>query len=434
MLRYIIYLFNLKRGENDKEKTLEAVKAETSFSGARLWILACAILIASVGLNVNSTAVIIGAMLISPLMGPIVASGFALGIYDFALLKKSLNNLIVATIVSLIVSTLYFFLSPFKTAHSELLARTSPNIYDILIAFFGGLVGAIVVTRTEKGNPIAGVAIATALMPPLCTAGYGLSIGNFSYFFGAFFLYCINCVFICIATYIIVKYLGYLPAQQVNKKQTRSVRTSIITIVSLMLIPSVYFAYVLYKKEKYTEAVNTFVENELIANGKTIVYKKTDYNLKQLHLAFLTNGVTKEEEDNLKSKVQYYGIDTLSIIIHHDSINNFASLKNDLLNEIQQSGLAAKSQQAKILSLQDSFEKNDYDNYSLLKEVAILFPQVKNISLANHKLPINKDSSITLPLVVYKASKALPQLEEIKLKKWLQQKLKLDTIVAVNNN
>ena len=181
--------FNLHIGEEEPKKVLENVIANISFRGASLWILVCAILIASVGLNVNSTAVIIGAMLISPLMGPIVGAGFALATYDFVLLKKSGKNLLIATVVSLSVSAIYFYISPFKEVQSELLARTSPNIYDVLIAFFGGIVGAISITRVEKGNPIPGVAIATALMPPLCTAGFGLATFNFTFFVGAFYLY-----------------------------------------------------------------------------------------------------------------------------------------------------------------------------------------------------------------------------------------------------
>lgn len=180
--REIYNFVNLSKGEERKEKVLENIKSNISFRGSNLWILACAIVIASVGLNVNSTAVIIGAMLISPLMGPIVGAGLALAIYDFNLLKKSGKNLLIATIVSLAVATIYFYFSPFKETNSELLARTSPNIYDVLIAFFGGLAGVIAITRVEKGNPIPGVAIATALMPPLCTAGFGLAIGNFSFF------------------------------------------------------------------------------------------------------------------------------------------------------------------------------------------------------------------------------------------------------------
>jgi uncharacterized hydrophobic protein (TIGR00271 family) len=215
----IFAYINLNKGEEDKKLVLDNVTSNISFRGSNLWILACAIVVASIGLNVNSTAVIIGAMLISPLMGPIIGAGFGLGIYDFNLLKRSLNNLLIATLVGLFVSTLYFYISPFKEAQSELLSRTSPNIYDILIAFFGGLVGAIAITRVEKGNPIPGVAIATALMPPLCTAGYGIALGSMKFFLGAMYLYSINSVFICISTFFIVKYLKYPVKKQLNDKQ-----------------------------------------------------------------------------------------------------------------------------------------------------------------------------------------------------------------------
>lgn len=180
--RKVFDFINLHNGEEERSKVLLNVKSNISFRGANLWILACAIVIACIGLNVNSAAVIIGAMLISPLMGPIIGAGFALAIYDFELLKKSVKNLLIATLVSLSVAFIYFLISPFKESHSEIIARTSPNIYDVLIAFFGGLVGVIAITRVEKGNPIPGVAIATALMPPLCTAGYGIAIGNLSFF------------------------------------------------------------------------------------------------------------------------------------------------------------------------------------------------------------------------------------------------------------
>ena len=246
---------NLHNGEEKREKVLETIKSNISFRGSNLWILACAIVIASVGLNVNSTAVIIGAMLISPLMGPIVGTGFALAIYDFDLLKKSGRNLLIATIVSLLVATIYFFVSPFKETQSELLARTSPNIYDVLIAFFGGLVGVIALTRVEKGNPIPGVAIATALMPPLCTAGYGLAIGNFSYFFGAFYLYSINCFFICISTFLIVKYLKYEPVNNLNTKFEKQIRYGITSLIFVMIIPSFYLAFNLFQEKKFSQKV-----------------------------------------------------------------------------------------------------------------------------------------------------------------------------------
>ncbi|GAA6772189.1 hypothetical protein AAGS39_29410 [Flavobacterium sp. CGRL2] len=257
-MKILTDLLNLHEGEDDRAKTLEAVKKNITFKGANLWILACAIIVASVGLNVNSTAVIIGAMLISPLMGPIVGAGFALGIYDFSLLKKSLNNLLTATAVSLAVSALYFYMSPFKDVQSELLARTAPNIYDILIAFFGGLVGVIAVTRSEKGNPIPGVAIATALMPPLCTAGYGLATGQWKFFLGAFYLYSINCVFIGIATFLIIKYLNYPPVKQIDETHQKRVRYIIAFLITVMLVPSSYLAYSLYREQQFKKKCGSF--------------------------------------------------------------------------------------------------------------------------------------------------------------------------------
>src|SRR5690606_27730997 len=253
-------IFNLQNGEEDKQKVLANVKKNISFSGPNLWVLACAILVASVGLNVNSTAVVIGAMLISPLMGPIVGAGFALGMFDFTLLRKSLKNLLLSTIIGLLVSFLYFLLSPYKEANSEIISRTAPNIYDVLIAFFGGLVGVIAVTRVEKGNPIPGVAIATALMPPLCTAGYGLATGNFAYFGGALFLYAINCVFICIATYLIAKYLKYPAVGFVDAAREKKVRNWITFITVSMIVPSIFFAYKFIQEQRFKEKVSEYVQ------------------------------------------------------------------------------------------------------------------------------------------------------------------------------
>ncbi|WP_332019805.1 TIGR00341 family protein, partial [Kaistella sp.] len=314
-------LFNLHNGEERKEKVLENVRNSISFSGSNFWILACAIMVASIGLNVNSTAVVIGAMLISPLMGPIVGAGFALGIYDSALLRKSLKNLLISTLVGLLVSSLYFLLTPFKEAQSEILARTAPNIYDVLIAFFGGLVGVIAVTRVEKGNPIPGVAIATALMPPLCTAGYGLATGELAYFAGAMFLYVINCVFICIATFIIVKYLKYPAAEFVDKKKESRVRTWITVVTLLMIIPSVYFAYRFIAQQRFYEQVSNFITKEFEDKGNTIVYRKTFYNTspRRIELAFLTRKFTSEQIRDEERKLAAFGITDTRLVIRQDS-------------------------------------------------------------------------------------------------------------------
>ena len=412
--------FDLHKGEEDKRIVLENVRTSISFTGSNLWILMAAVFIASIGLNVNSTAVIIGAMLISPLMGPIVGAGFSLGIFDFHLLRKSLKNLLIATVASLLVSTIYFFLSPFKEAQSELLARTSPNIYDVLIAFFGGLVGVIAITRVEKGNPIPGVAIATALMPPLCTAGYGLATGNFKFFFGALFLYTINCVFIGIATFFIVKYLKYPPVNFVNKREEKKVQ-NIVTIVSvLILIPSVYFAYSLYQEQKFRQEVNEFIENEIVDKGNTLIYKKINFlsNPKKIELALLSKKLTEQEISVLNDKLSYYGIDNTSVIFKHNDDENINLLRDDILNEVSKSDEKDK----KILELEQEISKNSFDDLQLLKESKILIPKLNSITISNNNFA-QGDSLVAKTILVYKSNEALTNEEEGKLKDWAQQRL-----------
>lgn len=425
-MRKIIDIFNLREGEDDRAKTLEAVKKNIAFKGANLWILACAIIIASVGLNVNSTAVIIGAMLISPLMSPIVGAGFALGIYDFSLLKKSLKNLLNATVVSLSVSTLYFYLSPFKDVQSELLARTSPNIYDILIAFFGGIVGVIAVTRSEKGNPIPGVAIATALMPPLCTAGYGLATAQWSFFLGAFYLYCINCVFIGIATFLIIKYLNYPAVKQIDEKHQKSVKYFIVFLTIIMLVPSSYLAYSLYQEQQFKKNINIFIENEFSEKGFTVVYKKTDFNAKgkKLELAFLSKRFSPSEIDNLKNKLdtnKYLAGTQLQI--RQDSSDRFNILKSDILNQIKSSENEMNIKDVKIMQLEKELSKYKFENRQILKETAVLFPSITSLSITKTSLINQKDSIINLTVVLYDGPEALNKDESEKLKKWLNERL-----------
>ncbi|WP_204251712.1 DUF389 domain-containing protein [Flavobacterium ginsenosidimutans] len=436
-MKKITDLFNLREGEDDRAKTLETVRRNITFEGANLWILACAIIIASVGLNVNSTAVIIGAMLISPLMGPIVGAGFALGIYDFVLLKKSLKNLLNATAVSLAVSTLYFYLSPFKDVQSELLARTSPNIYDILIAFFGGVVGVIAVTRSEKGNPIPGVAIATALMPPLCTAGYGLATAQWSFFLGAFYLYCINCVFIGIATFLIIKYLNYRAVKQVDEKSQKRVKYIIVFLIIIMLLPSSYLAYSLYQEQQFKKNINIFIENEFTDKGYTIVYKKTDYtaNAKNLELAFLSKRFSPSEIENLKTKLQSneYLSDT-QLEIRQDTTDRFNTLKGDILNQIKGSENEMNLKDVKIMQLEKEIESNKIDNRQILKETSALFPSVSSISIAKSTMINQRDSIITLTAVIYGSSTELSKTENARLAEWLNERLKVKDVSLFKKN
>lgn len=416
-LRFI----NLNQGEEDRKKVLENVTSNISFSGANLWIMACAIVIASVGLNVNSTAVIIGAMLISPLMGPIVGAGFGLGTYDFNLLKKSLKNLLVATIVGLFFSTLYFFISPFKETQPELLSRTAPNFYDIIIAFSGGLVGAIAITRVEKGNPIPGVAIATALMPPLCTAGYGLAIGSYRFFFGAIYLYTINCVFICISTFFIVKYLKYPKKKQLEETNQKKVKYIITTLITILILPSIYFAYQLFEQKKYQHDIDVFMENEFTNKGIAIMYKKTVFNRnpKKLELGFLTKKFTVNEIKALNQKLKLYDINNTQLLIMQDTTD----LKSDILNEIKYNKSVLSEKDVAILKLKKQIADDHYNNKELLAEIKILFPTVENIAIANHSFNEGTDSLKTVPILIYKSKTVLGKETDKKLADWLKQRL-----------
>lgn len=412
---------NLQKGEEDHKKVLENIVSNISFRGSNLWILACAIVIASVGLNVNSTAVIIGAMLISPLMGPIVGAGFGLGMYDFVLLKKSIKNLAIATVVGLIVSAIYFYISPFKEVQSELLARTAPNIYDILIAFFGGLVGVIAVTRVEKGNPIPGVAIATALMPPLCTAGYALATGNYIFFGGAMYLYTINCVFICIATFIIVKFLKYPIVQQIDLKHQKQVKHAITFLLLIMIIPSIYFAYQLFDEKKYKQRTEAFIEKEFPQKDFTIIYKKTNYtsNPKIIELAFFTKKFSASEIKSYNQRLKKYDLQNTQLLIKQDTFD----LKNEILNTINNNKKTGDNKDELILNLQKKIADFQNSNNKINKEVAILFPKITPIVVTQYS-----NNGKAIPVLLYKSKTELDLDSKKKLTIWLKQRLEKDSV------
>ena len=425
-------LFNLHNGEEQKEKVLANVKSSIAFAGSNVWILACAILIASVGLNVNSTAVVIGAMLISPLMGPIVGAGFALGMYDFDLMRKSLKNLLISTLIGLVVSFVYFLLSPFKEAQSEILARTSPNIYDVLIAFFGGLVGVIAITRVEKGNPIPGVAIATALMPPLCTAGYGLATGKFAFFGGAMFLYTINCVFICIATYAIVKFLKYPAVGFVDKKQEVRVRNWITVITILMIAPSIFFAYRFIQQQRFQEKVKSYVNKEFESKGNTIVYQKTTYSTTQprkIELAFLTRKFTSKQIAEENKKLNEFGLPNTILVIRQDSaFLADASQQKMANNEIQNSNNLV------ISELNKKLEQYTFETENIYKEASAIIPELKTLSVAKSQTFSQGDSLKIIPVALYETETPLNKQRQDIFRNWLKAKLKVDTIEIFKKN
>lgn len=429
MSNRIFEFINLHNGEEDKRKVLENVMNNISFRGSNLWILACAIIIASIGLNVNSTAVVIGAMLISPLMGPIVGAGFALGTFDFALLKKSMKNLVIATAVSLFVSAAYFYLSPFKDVQSELLARTAPNIYDVLIAFFGGLVGVIAITRVEKGNPIPGVAIATALMPPLCTAGYGIATFNFSYFAGAFYLYSINCFFIGIATFFVVKYLKYPATNFRNIRYARQIRAGITALIFIMIIPSFYLAYRLWNEKAFTKTVENFIDVEFVNNGYMVIYKKINYNSnpRKVELALLNRQLSDIEIERYNRILKNLGADNTELSFRQNDDN----LKAEILSEINQQESKLSEKDLSINKLRTELDKYKLNDSTLIKELNILFPSIRNVSIGKIEQFPNTDSANMQLVLLYRSAQ---KLEEQRVRDWLKQRLNIQNLVMVKQD
>jgi uncharacterized hydrophobic protein (TIGR00271 family) len=278
--------FRLLKEKEEFSVVRSTIDEDAIFSGTNLWILFFAILVASLGLNMNSTAVIIGAMLISPLMGPIVGLGFGVAVNDLPLIKKASRNYAFAAGVGLAASTIYFLISPIDEAHSEILSRTLPTIYDVLIAFFGGFAGIIALASKHKGNVIPGVAIATALMPPLCTAGYGLATWQLNYFLGAFYLYLINSVFIAAATLITAYLLRFPIKKYADPKAERKERLIIWSVIIVTLLPSLYLGYDLVGQYKFRTRAEKFVETEAKFPNDYLLSKQIDTKKRRITLTF----------------------------------------------------------------------------------------------------------------------------------------------------
>lgn len=318
----------------DTDSAAERIKSSIWFKGPNAWILAFAIVLASVGLNVNSTAVIIGAMLVSPLMGPIIGTGLALGTNDMDLLRAASKNLFVMVVISLLASTLFFIMSPLSLVNpTELVARTSPTIYDVLIALFGGLAGILENSRKERGTVLSGVAIATALMPPLCTAGYGLANLNMRFFLGAMYLFVINSVFIALATYLMVKYLRFRTVSGISPELALKRRRLVTFALVIVVIPSLWSAFVLIGNNNYERNVRTFVESNRIVGGHSYIYDfRTDG--RNVNFSFAGEHLTDSLKADFYAKAAKYNIKEKSITITEYDLGISPAEMDDILNDV----------------------------------------------------------------------------------------------------
>ncbi|HQX97835.1 MAG TPA: DUF389 domain-containing protein, partial [Chitinophagaceae bacterium] len=353
----------------DKENiaiTTENIKNGAVLTGVNLWVLVGAVFIASLGLNTNSTAVVIGAMLISPLMGPIMGLGLGLGTNDFTLVNKSIRNFLIMFVLSVTASSLFFLISPVKEAGSELLGRTSPTVYDVLIAFFGGMAGIIAgASKLRNGNVIPGVAIATALMPPLCTMGYGISHLNWQYTAGAFYLFMINSVFIALATYFIVSLLNYPDVEESDPKRKKRLRIIIPFIIALMIAPSVYLTYHIVKKYFYEHNAENFMTKEIVDGKHIIVTSKMEYDLGKSELKVVVVGEPYDSLGiiELKDKMKEYGLVNTKLSLYQGDDGRVAA--RDMF------GALDKDMQSTRSSIKDIYLTMDSIRHKLNK-VAVL--------------------------------------------------------------
>jgi len=426
--------FKLGNEKEEYESVITTIDNGVVFRGTNLWILIFAIFVASLGLNVNSTAVIIGAMLISPLMGPIMGIGLGMGINDIALLRKAMYNFTVATGVALITSTIFFLVSPLRDAHSELLARTSPNIYDVLIALFGGLAGILATSSKQKGNVIPGVAIATALMPPLCTAGYGLATLQFNFFLGAFYLFIINTVFIALATFVMVRFLHFPEKDLHNAKLTKRAHRIVWGIVLLTLLPSIYFGYDMVQQDKFNKNAARFIQYEAHFPNDYLLSKKTDAKTKSILLVFGGKEISAEEKSNLTDKLKRYGLGDATLEIKQGfaylSENNDGD--KDEKYKMISSALEDKDKEQKLLQLKlDSIYKHQQISKQVYAELKVQYPSLKKIIIQPSMAVTDSAALKSAYLVLVELAGGLPASEKIKLEKWLNIRLQQNNITLI---
>ena len=379
--------FNALPDKEHEAETIEQISSGVSFHGSNLWVLVFAIFIASLGLNVNSTAVIIGAMLISPLMGPIIGMGLAIGIGDLPLLKSSIKNYFVATVISVLTAMIYFLISPLTEAQSELLARTSPTLYDVLIALCGGAAGILALSTRGKGNVLPGVAIATALMPPLCTAGYGLAMGEWSFFFGAFYLYFINTVFIALATYIGVRMLRFRPKIAVSKDRMRVVNRTIFAIVVVTMIPATIMTVRIIRDSMLDNNIARFLKHELHYPGTQIVSHQKDGEKKILSVVAVGNPISAGNIEEAQNKLEQYSLGNYKLQVFQgaqsDSLLLLNASKLGITAEVNNQKLIEQSGRIQHLEAQlQSYTQYETMSRSISGEIKTLWPNIQSISLS----------------------------------------------------
>jgi uncharacterized hydrophobic protein (TIGR00271 family) len=450
---FVIYFKTIVniRNDVDYEGSINAIKKDIDFKGVNVWVLGASIVIASIGLNVNSTAVIIGAMLVSPLMGPIVGVGLSVGINDFKMLIRSLKSLGTAVLISVIVSTIYFLLTPFGEVQSELIARTRPNLLDVLVAVFSGI--ALIIAKSQKGtvsSVIFGVAIATALMPPLCTAGYGLANGNWEFFFGAFYLFLINSVFIALSTWLIIKYLKYPLATYMNPEKQKKVKNYILIISLLIIIPSGFTFWNTIQESIFDNNAERFVTENFVFEGTDVINKKITFDkdsMSRIEVYLIGEVLSSDIEKELKNKLPKYDLEktTLKLYQSKDQSDELAGklsaeVKSGILEEIyQKNEKMINDKDSKISFLEDELLKVRGDTIpfeSIKNEMAVQYKGVVAMAYGKTVRTNFASEQDTIPTFYIQWNDKLTPEEVANKKKsmleWLKVRLNNKSVRVVN--
>lgn len=428
----------------DEQVVTDGIRQGVEFRGAKLWILVLAVFVASLGLNTNSAAVIIGAMLISPLMGPIIGMGLGAAIYDFDLLRRSFRSYLIATAFSIITATLYFLVSPFSEAQSELLARTSPTIYDVLIALCGGLAGIIALgSKSQRsGNVIPGVAIATALMPPLCTVGFGFSIGNLQYAAGALYLFVINTIFIALATFIGASFIMRFKKMSELTDTGRRRSRRIITLLTIFtIVPSVILTIDMVRENKFKRHVNEFLQTEMHWSKTQIVTHKEDFKEKTITVVLIGEEIDSLKISSIEQRMPQYGLGgtKLTVMQSANGMNEeeLLSMFNATNTVHHQDEALIASQRERIDNLERALKKyqdSGKTSETLLAESKLLWPSITSLSYGHGARAIVADSTQSAHeevLLVVESKTPLNANEEERLTKWLSTRAGSDNIRVI---
>ena len=412
----------------------KAIRNSIYFKGPNVWILVFSIIIASVGLNVNSIPVIIGAMLISPLLGPIFGIGLGLGINDTGLLKSSLKNILVMMLISLVASFLYFLITPLSLSNpTELLARTNPTIYDVLIALFGGFAGIFELSRKEKGTVFSGVAIATALMPPLCTAGFGLANGNLMYFIGALYLFTINCIFIILATYLTVKYMKFEQYEYKDERTGKRARRLITIVTAIVVVPSIWSAIVMVRENTFNQDVAEFINmNKNLYSGYIMDYKVEHRKGSRVEVYFTGEPLSASEKNNFLESAKEFGLKPEQIIIKEHALVEGTGEAEILKGIYERTDNEITRREAEIKKLEDELKllhASDIPYSQITREAVNQYPELKSLFVARGAEVRSSDFKESDGLLaVATTTRPLSDEQKLRLKNWLRIRLGIENV------